>query len=107
MHSEHIIPLTSGGKTESDNLALSCGRCNLIKGPRTHYPDPESGDTVRLFNPRQDSWHDHFAWDDEYIHIIGNTPVGRATIAALNMNHPAALIARRRLVQYGLHPPND
>jgi len=30
-HIEHIIAVSHGGKTESDNLALSCLRCNLYK----------------------------------------------------------------------------
>jgi hypothetical protein len=33
--------------------------------------------------------------------------VGRATVAALNMNHPLIVEARYRWVQVGWHPPQD
>jgi len=48
---DHIIALQHGGKTESDNLCLSCYRCNSHKGPNIASIDPETGDLVRLFHP--------------------------------------------------------
>ncbi len=46
---DHIIALQHGGKTESDNLCLSCYRCNSHKGPNIASIDPETRDLVRLF----------------------------------------------------------
>jgi hypothetical protein len=36
---------------------------------------------------------------------MGLTDVGRATIAALSLNHPDALAARAALIAEGLFPP--
>jgi len=35
-----------------------------------------------------DEWPTHFQWNDEFTHVIGITPKGRATVVALNMNRP-------------------
>lgn len=60
-HIEHIIAKQHGGQIELKNLALACWYCNLKKGPNLAGIDPESGNTVALFNPRTDEWADHFA----------------------------------------------
>lgn len=31
---DHVIPKSTGGKTETGNLQLLCRRCNRSKGPR-------------------------------------------------------------------------
>jgi len=36
IHVEHKIPLSRGGTSNISNIALSCARCNLQKGTRTH-----------------------------------------------------------------------
>ena len=48
--------------------------------------DPLTGDRVRLFHPRRDTWSDHFQWSDDFAYIIGITPIGRATVACLHLN---------------------
>lgn len=45
-----------------------------------------TGKQVRLFNPRRQSWEGHFAWNEDYMLIIGLTSVGRATLDALHLN---------------------
>jgi hypothetical protein len=77
---EHIIPRIKEGKTELDNLALSCQGCNNFKHTKTEGLDPITGKVVPLFHPRQQAWQDHFAWDDDYTLIVGITPTGRATV---------------------------
>lgn len=59
---EHVIPFSQNGKTEADNLALSCHGCNLYKSNKIESFDAVSGKLSRLFNPRKDVWNDHFAW---------------------------------------------
>jgi len=49
---DHIIPIQHGGRTEVENLALACFRCNRHKGPNVGSFDPETGALVRFFNPR-------------------------------------------------------
>ena len=102
---EHILPESLGGTTSADNLALACQGCNNKKYNKTHALDPVSGATVRLYHPRQDDWHEHFAWHPDCITLIGLTPAGRATIAALDLNRPGVLNLRRSLLREGLHPP--
>jgi hypothetical protein len=81
--------------------------CNSHKADRIEAVDPESGETVRLFNPRTDRWGDHFEWIEEGALVRGKTPIGRATVAALNMNHPDIVAARRLWIVAGWHPPDD
>lgn len=102
---EHIVPESLGGTTTADNLALACQGCNNKKYNKTQAVDPVSGALVRLFHPRHDDWHEHFAWQPDCLTLIGLTPTGRATIAALDLNRPSAINLRRSLLREGLHPP--
>src|SRR5438094_2350544 len=61
-HVDHVIPIAAGGKTVPGNLALACVSCSLRKAARVTAVDPVLGKTVRLFNPRRDSWRLHFRW---------------------------------------------
>lgn len=83
-HIEHIIARQHGGPDDESNLALACHRCNHHKGTNLSGIDPETGQTVSLFNPRQSSWSDHF--DHRGPVIAGLTPMGRATVRVLAMN---------------------
>lgn len=102
---EHIIPRIKEGKTELDNLALSCQGCNNFKHTKTEGLDPITGKIVPLFHPRQQGWQDHFAWDDDYTLIVGITPTGRATVKELKLNRSGLLNLRRVLFAMGEHPP--
>lgn len=66
-----------------------------------------TGEVVRLFNPRHQLWLEHFAWAETGDYIAGLTPVGRATVVALNLNRPSLVKARRAWVSVGWHPPKD
>lgn len=105
MNIEHIIPEALGGSTDEENLWLSCVRCNLHKGARSGAIDPESGEVVAFFNPRRDSWTEHFAWSKTGVEIIGRSSRGRATSAALRLNNPEIVVARRLWVAAGWWPP--
>ncbi len=85
-HIEHIVSRQHGGSDEPHSLALACDRCNAYKGPNLTSIDPDSNAIVTLFNPRQDTWEDHFALRGG--RITGLTPKGRATVRLLNMNAP-------------------
>jgi HNH endonuclease len=107
MEIEHFIPLALGGQTVEENLWLSCRRCNGFKGSLIRAIDPETQESVPLFNPRQESWHEHFVWSEDGSEIIGLTPTGRATVIALNLNDPIAVTARKLWVSVGWWPPSD
>lgn len=102
---EHIVPRYAGGKTILDNLALSCLGCNGYKHTKTHALDPETGQETPLFHPRRQAWADHFAWDETFTLIIGQTATGRATVVALKLNRPELVNLRRALSAVGEHPP--
>lgn len=102
---DHIIPRSKGGETTADNLCLACSSCNGSKLAKTTEIDPKTGEPSALFNPRQQNWPEHFAWNEEKTHVIGLTPYGRATVTALQINNPLIVGARTIWVKTGYHPP--
>lgn len=105
-HIEHIVPQAAGGSDSADNLALACPSCNLGKSDRVRVPDPATQQESALFNPRTDRWSDHFGWDEDW-RIVGLTSTGRATVAALNLNHPRRLRIREAEEWFDLFPPDE
>jgi hypothetical protein len=101
-HVEHIVPLSQGGLSELHNLAWACPGCNLRKADRILVADPDSLIQVALFHPRHDQWSEHFRW--EGYQIVGLTPVGRATVWALDLNQPRRLLIRQAEERFGLFP---
>lgn len=85
-HIEHIIPKSRGGGNHWGNLALSCPSCNYRKQDKVRAKDLKTGEEVPLFNPRADTWSEHFRWSKDNLKIIGKSKTGRATIAALDLN---------------------
>ena len=86
-HVEHVIPLSRNGSSEFDNLALACPSCNLKKSDRVEIQAVNSESLIPLFNPRQQSWRDHFSWND--FKMIAKSDVGQVTIFTLDLNHDA------------------
>ncbi|RIK39276.1 MAG: HNH endonuclease [Chloroflexi bacterium] len=104
---DHIIPEARGGSSQEDNLAIACPMCNSHKSDRIDAIDLDSQTVVRLFHPRRDRWNEHFEWAENGAVIRGKTPVGRATVLALQMNHPDVVSVRQMWVTVGWHPPAD
>lgn len=108
---DHVLPLSAGGLDGTDNLALAGRNCNERRGNRSEGHDPETGHVVPIFNPRQERWADHFAWDATGIRVVGRTPTGRATIELLDLNddrHEGTILRiRQRDVSDGYHPPPE
>jgi len=102
---EHVRPRSRKGKRTLRNLAFACQGCNNHKYTQTSAIDPITGDSEPLFHPRRQNWSGHFAWTDDGTQMLGLTPVGRATIAALKLNRDALVNLRRVLVEAGEHPP--
>lgn len=85
---------------------MACPSCNRYKATRQTAIDPNTQDEVKLFNPQQQLWADHFAWNDDTTEIVGITSVGRSTILALKMNRLQLIRVRKMWVKRGEHPPN-
>ncbi len=92
---DHIIAEKHGGKTDADNLAFTCWRCNRHKGTDLGSFDPQTGEFSFLFNPRRQKWSEHFAFDEAV--IIGLTNEGRTTANLLQFNSNERLAERQRL----------
>ena len=100
---DHVIARKHGGLTAAGNLALTCFYCNRHKGSNISGIDGRDGTIVRLFHPRRHKWSRHFRWDGPT--LVGRTPIGRATVAVLNVNDPEAVATRAALIAAGLFPP--
>lgn len=101
---EHIVPVSSGGDNDLDNLALACRACNVRKGPHLEALDPLTGAATRLFHPRLDLWGDHFRHSPNNNTVEGLTDIGRATVVRLEMNHTVHRTARKLWARIGLYP---
>lgn len=99
---DHVVAEKHKGPTNIENLALSCSICNRRKGSDIGAIDPETGRFVRLFNPRTQTWLDHFEVDGD--RIVGMTPEGRATVDLLQLNSYDRLAERAALRRAGYSP---
>jgi hypothetical protein len=100
-HVDHVISEKHGGRTISENLALSCSLCNQAKGSDVASVD-ESEVVVRLFHPRRDLWGEHFRMVTETGEIVGLSAVGQVTVRLLQMNRAEYRSQRRLLLRAGV-----
>jgi hypothetical protein len=85
-----------------DNLAYACLRCNAWKGSDIGSFDLETGCFVSLFNPRRQSWGDHFRLKGFVIEPL--TAEGRVTARILRLNIDKRVVERRALMLIGRYP---
>jgi len=97
---DHIIAEQHGGQTVLQNLALACIHCNRHKGPNVAGVDRVTGQVCRLFNPRADSWEEHFEWQGAV--LVGRTVVGRGTVQVLRINRHGRVRTRALLLAQGI-----
>lgn len=108
LENEHLVPISKGGNNEERNLWLACPICNSYKSDKTEAKDPQTGEIVPLFNPRDQHWSDHFRWSEDGLRIVGLTATGRATVIALHLSDdPDVLVVRSYWALAGWHPPTD
>jgi HNH endonuclease len=99
---DHIYPTGGNGL---ENLCLACWNCNNYKRATTQVIDPETSDSVSIFNPRAQIWSEHFEWINGATIVRGITATGRASVERLKMNRSVIVVARQRWVNGGYHPP--
>ena len=92
---DHIISRKHGGASTPDNLAYACVFCNRHKGSDVAPVDSQSGDAVRLYNPRRDHWSDHFRYNSETVEAL--SACGRATVRLLRLNLRERVNERREI----------
>jgi len=95
-HIDHVVPRRDGGPTTLENLALACVSCSLRKGARSAAPDPHTGTSASVFNPRVHAWDEHFELAEDFT-IFGRTAIGRAAVELLQMNRFVAVEIRMRI----------
>ncbi len=81
---DHIISLKHGGSNELHNLAYSCVACNRIKGADIGSVVLPEKEFIRLYNPRTDSWEEHFQIIGP--RIVPISDVGKVTTKILLLN---------------------
>jgi len=99
---DHVVAKKHRGATHEDNLAWACYLCNLLKGSDIASVDIETGQIVRLFDPRSDRWADHFRLKDGQ--IVPLTPIGRVTEYLLQFNQPQSVQERKWLMEARRYP---
>jgi hypothetical protein len=97
---DHIVSRKHGGSSGIGNLAYACVLCNRHKGADIASID-RSGRPVRLFDPRRDSWDEHFKLDGPVIQPL--TPTGEVTTRMLRLNVAERVIERRLLQALGYY----
>ncbi|WP_037300838.1 HNH endonuclease [Runella limosa] len=101
-HIDHIRSQKHGGKTTIENLAYTCPHCNQNKGSDVATFIGESEQLIRFFNPRTDTWYDHFQLING--EIVGVTEIGKATVIILHFNQTERVILRANLIEIGMYP---
>src|SRR5689334_13094359 len=96
---DHVVGEQHGGRTDLDNLALACFRCNRFKGPNIATLDPQTATLTPLYNPRGDHWHEHFKLVGGVIEAV--TPIGRGTVTLLRFNDEQRVALRMELLRQG------
>ena len=99
---DHIISRKHGGDSSSENLALTCVRCNAWKGPDIASFGFQADEIVPLFHPRRDKWQDHFRLAGAEIEPL--TSVGAATARLLRFNGAGRTGERVALTATGRYP---
>lgn len=102
---DHVIALKHRGPTRASNLCLACFACNNHKGSNISGIDWKTRKIVPLFNPRRHKWSRHFRWDGPV--LVGLTPIGRATVAVLEINLDYRVGFRQRLIVEGVFPSEE
>ena len=77
----------------------TCSLCNQAKGSDIASIDSETGDVIRLYNPRQDRWQENFQIEESNGVIYPLTAIGRVTVQLLKINRSACLPYRQMLAQ--------
>ena len=102
---DHILPESLSGSSDIDNLAYACFLCNRLKSNKVKALDQLTHLWTTVFNPRINSWEEHFSWNEDATLIIGLTLIGRSTVSELRLNRQKLVEYRKSLIVFGVHPP--
>ena len=94
---DHIRSQKHKGSTTLENLCWACALCNGHKGSDASAYVPGTDELVRLFNPRLDSWSDHFEWRGPKLQA--KTNIASATIELFRINADTRISHRLLLIE--------
>jgi hypothetical protein len=97
---DHIISLKHGGSSDSHNLAYACALCNRAKASDVG-SIATTGEFTRFFNPRTDSWSEHFLLEGSSIRPL--TAIGEVTERIFGFNQSARLHEREEMIRFGTY----
>jgi len=100
---DHVISRKHGGLTAAENLAYACLICNRRKGTDLGSILESGGPLTRFFDPRRDSWNDHFRYDGAT--ILSLTEIGEVTARIFGFNDTERVLERATLIAVGRYPP--
>ena len=98
---DHVISVKHGGATALENLAVACIFCNRHKGSDVGTIMTD-GTFTRFFNPRTDSWAEHFRLFGGTIEPI--SVIGEGTARILRFNDPERMAEREEWIAQGRYP---
>ncbi len=98
-HIEHIIGSQHGGPNTENNLAFCCSPCNWKKGPNISTILNFGGSVIPLFNPRKQSWFEHFEVKNGL--LVPLSIYGEATVKLLELNQLNKVAERFEMIQAG------
>ncbi len=98
---DHVISKQHGGETVESNLAYACMVCNRYKGANIASV-AKSGALVRLFNPRENAWSNHFRLSGAVIEPLDE--IGEVTAKVLRLNAAERVVTRSLLQQLRHYP---
>jgi hypothetical protein len=99
---DHVISEKHGGPTVTENLAYACLVCNRNKGSDLGSMLEPGGALIRFFNPRVDTWSEHFTHDGVLIKPLG--PIGQVTERIFRFNEIERLMEREALRAVDRYP---
>lgn len=99
---DHIISVKHGGPTTPDNLSYACAFCNRAKGTDLGSVSSTGVELIRFFNPRTDTWSEHFALNGAVIESL--TEIGEVTARILGFNSHDRILEREALLASHLYP---
>ena len=100
---DHFIPLSKNGTDDLDNLVLACRACNAYKAFH-NIGLHDNKENLRLFNPRQDMWNEHFSVNLDSSEIERLTEIGIGTINRLKINNMRQIQSRQIWTQSEIFP---
>jgi hypothetical protein len=99
---DHIISRKHGRRSDPSKLAFTCPVCYRRKGSDIGTISRRTSALTRFFNPRADSWLEHFSLTGAIIDPLSD--IGEGTARIFGFNEEDRIAERQDLVAAGRYP---